>query len=164
MWATVFLVIITVVLIIWKFRRGGSLDGGRFTARVSGYLFDLGLDVRHLPHRSKEKFFQEADALHIATNGSFNPKRLAIRFFSWYCVENPDFNSRPLLREGVIGSSIPLMRSWAAAEPELANMVEKEVDSIVRFLYKGIEKADADKETKLSAQLALLKLAATNNK
>jgi hypothetical protein len=163
-WTLAVLSIVVVGVTMWWFRRSGGHDEGLFAARASGYLFDLGLDVKRLPDKARAKFFQEAHALHSATKGRFHPKRFAMRFFGWYCTENKDLDLRPFLGEGVISSSIPIMRSWASAEPELSDAAEKEVMSIVQFLSKGFENSVASDEDKFNAQLALLELASPDKK
>jgi len=141
------------------FRRSVNVGKLMFAARVSGLLFDLGLDVKRLPVLPHANFFIEVSAIH-KTDRSFHPKRLAMRFFGWYCVGNTNFDSCAFLREGVLVESISIMRSWAAAEPDLAKAAEREIHLIVEYLYKVFGNLDIDKEEQLHAQLLLLELAA----
>jgi hypothetical protein len=142
------------------FRRGYSLRKFLFAARVSSLLFDLGIDVRKLPVLPKANFFIEASALHTSMKGRFHPKRMAMRFFGWYCVESTNFDDRALIYDGVMVESISIMRSWAAAEPELAKPVDREVKLIITYLYTAFEKMDIEKGEQLHIQLQLLHLAA----
>lgn len=141
------------------FRRGTSLGKVIFAARVSSLLFDLGIDVRKLPVLAKAQFFVEASALHTSMKGRFHPKRMAMRFFGWYCAESTKFDDNALMHDGVMVGSIFIMRLWAAAEPELAKPAEREINLIVTHLFKGFENLDIDKEERLYAQLQLLNLA-----
>jgi hypothetical protein len=150
---------LAVVIVAPKwFRKKSSIGKFMFAARASGLLFDLGLDVKRLPVLAQAQFFIEASAVHT-TDRRFHPKRLALRFFGWYCVDNSKFDSRALVREGVLVESISIMRAWAAAEPDLANAAEREIHLIVKYLYKEFENLDIDKGEQLHAQLLLLKLA-----
>jgi hypothetical protein len=142
------------------FRRGTSLGKIVFAARVSNLLFDLGIDVRTLPALPKAQFFIEASALHSSTKGRFHPKRMAMRFFGWFCAENANFDYSAFMHDGAMIESISIMRSWAAAEPELFKPAEREINLIVTHLFKGFETLDLDKGEQLYAQLQLLNLAA----
>ena len=84
---------------------------GMLAASATGALWDLGLDVKKLPPHAKAKFFGEADALSTATKGRFHPKRLAMRFFGWYCVENPRFDPSAFRSDGALSASIGIMRA-----------------------------------------------------
>jgi len=133
-------------------------------ARASGKLYDLGLDVKALPEDAKRKFFIEANALSSATNGKFDPKRLAMRFFGWYCTESRAFNGQGLMWEGAMSDAITTMREWAKADPDLRKAAESEADRIVRWLYEASETASLNEEERFNAQIALLELASEGDK
>jgi hypothetical protein len=129
-----------------------------FTARVSGDLFDLGLDVKRLPDRPRQKFFDECLAVHTATKGVYKSKRLAMRFFVWYVVECPDFDQKAFIRDGVLTSSISIMKGWGQQDPELLDAAERESGTIRRYLHDKFETMDIPREQILEAQLRILEL------
>ena len=137
---------------------GGGHGEAFWTAKVSGDLMDLHLDVRKLSLEANRKFFSEASALYGSTNGKFSRKRMAIRFFGWYVTEYPGIDIAAFTVEGAIARSIPTMREWARREPELEEAAKAEILKIGTFLYHRFERMDCSEEEKISAQLALLEM------
>lgn len=153
-----------LVAAIYWLRRGGGHQEGMFAARASGHLYDLGLDVKALPEEARQKFFIEVNALNTATNGTFDPKRLAMRFFGWYCTEHRAFNGQGLMWEGAMSDAVSTMREWAKADPNLRQAAESEADRIVRRLYEASEASTLDEEERFNAQIALLELVTEGDK
>lgn len=134
-----------------------------WTAKVSGDLWDLHLDVKKLPPEANKKFFNEAHALHQATKGKFHRKRFAMRFFGWYVAEYPGPDIRSFNVEGAVAGSIPVMRDWARKEPELEDAAKAEIMKIGTFLYQQFEKMNVPEQEKIDAQFALLKMMGAKN-
>jgi hypothetical protein len=134
-----------------------------FVAKASGALFDLGLDVKRLSPEAKERYFIEGHAIYEATRKRppeqrYNPKRFAMRFFVWYGLEYKRTDTQAFVREGVLADSIAIMRQWARREPELADVVEREVKLVFETLYRATERMTDPKEVVLAAQLELLRI------
>lgn len=141
---------------VWLWLR--SRTAYAFVQRTTARLKDLNLLVYRLPDPAIRHLVREAGAIH-GTKRDFDPRRLATRFFGFYCTEYKPFDPRALSVEGAITKAIPTMRAWAEADPRLAEAVDSEVNTLVKFLYDGFGRSGKSKEDVIIAQMQLLALA-----
>ncbi len=141
---------------VWLWLR--SRTAYAFIQRTTARLKDLNLLVYRLPDPAIRHLVREAGAIHAAKR-DFDPRRLAMRFFIFYCTEYKPFDPRALSVEGAITKAIPTMRAWAKSDPRLTTAVDSEVNVLVKFLYAGFERSGMSKEEIIIAQMQLLAVA-----
>lgn len=101
---------------------GRWLCGAAGDVGVRRSLLDLGLDARKLPPRSRAQLRRETASLSDCARGSRSWRRIAMRFFTWYVMQAPDFTPRALTGEGAVAGAIAVIASWCRADPELVKV------------------------------------------
>lgn len=129
----------------------------RFFKRTQRELKALGYDLVWAPKKAQEHLVTEAIAIWTAAP-KFNPRRLAMMMFVFYCTKFVPFSDRPL-KKGMSGA-IPVMLKWKAQDVALAQQADEAITTLVTFLSEGFEKSGMDRLKILEAQTNLYHLAA----
>lgn len=141
----------------WWWWRSKAFE--RFFNAVKARLLDLGLVVHRLPDDVSRHLISEAINLYTVKK-DFDPRRLAMRFFTWYAVERRAHLSQAFKGEAVLMPAMLTMRGWGDRYPELSTLAEQEISQITRYLHDLIEASAMPTEKKLQQQLELLHWAA----
>lgn len=131
----------------------------RFFATVKDRLLDLKLVVHRVPEAAAHHLVSESIALFRAQRG-FNPKRLAMRYFTWYAVEYKACDRRAFTDEAVLIPAMQKMRDWGQHDPALKQAAETEIGKITEYLHDLIETSTMATDHKLAQQAQLLHWAA----
>ncbi len=131
----------------------------RFFAKVTAHLLDLGLVGHRLPDAAANHLISVAIAWFRAKRG-FEPKHLAMRFFTWYAVERKSHMSNAFTGEAVLMPAMLTMREWGEKNPALTTAAEQEISKIARYLNDLIETTTMPLDAKLAQQTQILHWAA----
>lgn len=129
-----------------------------FAARVSGALYDLGLDVKKLDGSDSKRLHIECMAFYGALRGKANPKVLALRFFVHAYTQNPTFPERAFFRDAPLVHSIPVIKNWKKTGALPADIADREEKNIKEFLLKAVESQSLSKEDRLLTEIQILEL------
>lgn len=114
---------------------GGAVGAGA----VGRSLLDLGLDVRKLPRQSRARLRRD---IALPGNGASAPhstRRTAMRFFTWYVIEAPDFTHAALKSEAV-SEAMATIQGWCRADPDLVKAAAPEFHRLGAFLFRTRER------------------------
>lgn len=128
-----------------------------FAARVSGALYDLGLDVKKLGPDSK-RLHNECMAFYGALKSKANPKSFAVRFFVHAYTESASFPERAFFRDAPLVHSIPIIKNWKKRGDLPGDIADLEERNIKEFLLKAIKAQAMSKEERLLTEIQILEL------
>ena len=148
----------TVVLAWLVFNVVKNHAPSMFAARVSGALFDLGIDARKLDDFFSKKLEIECKAFYGATKKKANPQLLAVRFFVFALIESDKFPIGAVTRDAPLLPSITTIRSWVSKGKLPSKFAEDEIGKIKSFLIKNLSSADIEKSEKLAMEIHVLEL------
>lgn len=98
-------------------------------------LLELGLDVRKLPTMSRARFRHDVDWLAGESCEPHSRRRVAMRFFTWYVMEAPDFTPAALKSEGAVSDAIGVILAWCETNPELVRAAAPEFHRLSAHLF-----------------------------
>jgi hypothetical protein len=129
-----------------------------FAARVSGALYDLGLDVKKLDSPDSKRLHRECMAFLGALKGKANPKVLALRFFVHAYTESSTFPERAFFRDAPLVHSVPVLKNWKKAGQIPSDVADREEKNIKEFLLKATKSQHMSKEDRLLTEIQILEL------
>jgi hypothetical protein len=156
---TLVLIAIAIAIVLWVASRVHKNNGpAAFSARVSGALFDLGLQVMKLEGPLKANLSRETLAYYGALNEKANAQVFAARFFLRATTEYPAFTERALMFDGVLVRSIAVVRDWKT----IGRIPEKPADAFIlevkKFLIDEINSQRLPTEQRLAMEIQVLEL------
>lgn len=120
----------------WVVQEGGWGPGGAAgEAEVRLSLLDLGLDARKLPARSRARLRENVGCLAGEACEPHSRRRIAMRFFTWYVMEAPDFTPAALKGEGAVSDAIGVILRWCETNPELVKAAAPEFHRLSAHLF-----------------------------
>lgn len=129
-----------------------------FAARITGALFDLGLDARKLDDRLHKKLQIETLAVFGATKGQYSHHHFAVRFFVYSLVDIENGQYQAVVNDGALTRSIAVIRKWAKDGKIPTDVADREIDRIKRFLIDSLPLINAPKEERLVMEIKILEL------
>ena len=146
---------VSVLLILPVIRYFGP---SLFAPRVSGALYDLGLDVKKLDGPDSKRLHIETMAFYGALKGKANPKIRAVRFFVHAYTESASFPARAFFRDAPLVHSIPIIKKWKKAGAIPGDIADREEKNIKEFLLKAMKSQPMGKEERLLTEIQSLGL------
>ena len=129
-----------------------------FAARVSGALYDLGLDVKKLDGPDSKRLHTETMTYYGVMKGKANPKILAVRFFVHAYTNSATFPEGAFFRDAPLVHSIPIIKNWKTVGHLPNDIAEREEENIKEFLLRAMQSQPMSKEDRLLAELQILGL------
>lgn len=79
--------------------------------------------MRKLATQSRKRLRDDVVSLDHSAQGPHLARRVALRFFTWYVMEVPDFTSLAMKGEAPITNALEAVQSWCEGDPELVKAV-----------------------------------------
>jgi hypothetical protein len=127
-----------------------------FAARVSGALFDLGLDSKRLHPRMSKMLRWEIHKIYAVTKGRLGPHMLAVRFFVYALCEEEDVPYGAVMRDGVLADSVSIIRGWGDEGKIKVETAETEIRKIKRFLIAKLPLLNLSEDERLATEIVIL--------
>ncbi|SRR5260221_2458040 len=128
-----------------------------FSAKVSGALFDLGLQVMKFESELNQMYLKDCLAYYEATGKNANPYEMASRFFLKAVTDYPAFAERAIMFDGVLIQSIKVVKSWR--EKKIGGAVADDfIHKIKAFLIEGLQDQPMEKSMKIATEIQILEL------
>ena len=128
-----------------------------FSAKVSGALFDLGLQVMKFESELNQIYLKDCLAYYEANGKNANPYEMATRFFLKAIIDYPAFSDRAVMFDGVLIRSIKVVKSWR--EKKISEIVADEfIYKIKTFLIEGLQGQPMQKDMKIATEIQILEL------
>ena len=130
-----------------------------FAARVSGALYDLGIDARKLDDYFKKKLEIERRAFYGASfQKPPNHKAFALRFFVFALIEYKRLPIGAIIQDAPLVTSIPIIKGWAEKGEIPAGIAETEINKIKLYLVDHLPSDGMTKEDRLEKEIQILEL------
>ncbi len=129
-----------------------------FAARVSGALFDLGLDSRRLHPQMSKKLQWEIHKVYTVTKGRQGFHMLAVRFFVHALCEVDDVPYGAVLRDGVLGKSVGIIRRWGNEGRIKVETAESEISKIKCFMIAELPLLNLSEGERIATEIVILEL------
>lgn len=128
-----------------------------FAAKVSGALFDLGLQPMKFDTALNQIYVKDCQSYYEANRSNANPYDLATRFFLKAVAEYPAFVERAVMFEGFLVRSIHVVRSWREKKITAA-AADDFILRIKTVLVDGLKDQPMEKDVRLATEIQILEL------
>lgn len=155
---TTFLTAIVGTLLLWvlvQFIRNSRPS--YFSAKVSGALFDLGLQVMKFESELNQMYLNDCLAYYEAKGRHANPYEMATRFFLKAVIDYPAFAERAVMFDGFLIRSIKVVKSWRETKISAAT-ADDFILKIKTFLIEGLKDQSMEKDEKIATEIQILEL------
>ncbi|MBN8474521.1 hypothetical protein [Sulfuritalea sp.] len=128
-----------------------------FSARVSGALFDLGLQITKFEPVLNKMYIADCVTYYEANGKRSNPWEMAARFFLKAVIEYPAFVERAVMFDGFLVRSIKVVKSWRGKKINAA-FADDFVIKIKTFLIDGLKDQPMPEDEKIATEIIILEL------
>lgn len=128
-----------------------------FSAKVSGALFDLGLQVMKFESELNKMYINDCVTYYEANGKQANPYEMATRFFLKSVIDYPAFVERAVTFDGFLVRSIEVVKSWRGKKISAA-VADDFITKIKTFLIDGLQDQPMEKEIKIATEIQILEL------
>lgn len=128
-----------------------------FAAKVSGALFDLGLQPMKFDTALNKMYVQDCQSYYEANRPNANPHDLAAKFFLKAVMDYPAFAERAVMFDGFLVRSIQVVKSWREKKITAA-AADDFILKIKTFLLEGLKTQPMEEDMRLATEIQILEL------
>lgn len=128
-----------------------------FAAKVSGALFDLGLQPMKFDTALNKIYVQDCQSYYDANRPNANPHDLAAKFFVKAVMDYPAFVEQAVMFEGFLIRSIHVVKSWHEKKITAA-AADNFILKIKTFLLEGLKAQPMEEGIRLATEIQILEL------
>ena len=128
-----------------------------FSSKVSGALFDLGLQVMKLEPQLNQIYIKDCLSYYESKGKQANPYEMATHFFLKAVIDYPAFAERAIMFDGFIIRSIKVVKSWRKSKVSDA-VADDFLIKIKTFLIDGLKNQPMEEDVKIATEIQILEL------
>jgi hypothetical protein len=129
-----------------------------FCAKVSGALYELGLQPMKFNSALNKIFLTDCNAYHKINGGDSNPYDFASQFYLKAILEYSAFAEPATLNEDVLLRPISVVREWRVNNKIGTASEEHFTNKIKTALFESVEEQDMSDVMKMTTKIQILEL------